>query len=101
VLVGVPRRRIPHILTRTLGATLNRKYPDHPDGANNPRASKLAKEHGKHIIVASEPTTYKKEQWNLIEKNHAMVVDGDGQFKLDPIALPDNYLAQAITTQAG
>ena len=101
VLVSVPHRRIPHILTSTLGATLNRKYPDHPDGANNPRASKPEKEHGKHIIVASEPTTYKMEQWNLIEKNHALVVEADGQFKLDSIALPDKYLAQAITTQMG
>jgi len=41
------------------------------------------------------------KQWNLIEKNHAVVVEADGQFKLDPIALPDKYLAQAITTQMG
>ena len=83
------------------GTTLNRKYPDHPDGAKNPRASKLAKEHGKHVIVASEPTTYKMEQWNLIEKNHAIVVNGNGEFKSEPIALKDEHLATAITTQHG
>lgn len=83
------------------GVTLNRKYPDHPDGAKNPRASKPAKEHGKHIIIASEPTTYKMEQWNLIPKNYAVVVDSDGEFTSEPIALKAEHLAQAITTQHG
>ncbi|OBT57997.1 hypothetical protein VE04_02006 [Pseudogymnoascus sp. 24MN13] len=32
----------------------------------------------KHVIVASEPTTYKKCEWELIEKNRAIVVDGEG-----------------------
>ncbi len=82
------------------GVTLNRKYPDHPDGAkcpdgasrgeaekakpgekaagHNPHAQKAAEEHGKHVIVASEPVTYKDRDWTLIEKNYAVVVTGDG-----------------------
>lgn len=89
------------VLITLSGTTLNRKYPDHPDGAKNPRASKPATAHGKHIIVASEPTTYKMEQWNLIEKNHAVVVEADGEFTLEPIALKDGHMAMAITTQHG
>jgi glutamine amidotransferase len=62
------------------GITLNRQFPDHPNGAkgphgsgkgksangmeaatgaegHNPNARRNASDHGKHIIVASEPTT--------------------------------------------
>ena len=64
----------------TAGITLNRQFPDHPNGAegpegsgkgksangkqaaegaegHNPNAQRDASDHGKHIIVASEPTT--------------------------------------------
>lgn len=81
--------------------TLNRQYPDHPDGAkgphgrgdgksangkqaaegaegHNPDASKGAPEHGTHVIVASEPTTYKDQEWNLIEKNRVVLVGEHG-----------------------
>lgn len=85
----------------TAGVTLNRQYPDHPDGAegpngrgdgksangkkaaegaegHNPDASKAASEHGTHVIVASEPTTYKDQEWNLIEKNRVVLVGEHG-----------------------
>lgn len=88
------------------GVTLNRKYPDEADGANgrwggetkdigthglkaeghNPRAHKKVADHGQHVIVASEPTTYKKCEWELIEKNHAIVVDGEGNVNFAEIA---------------
>ena len=58
----------------TAGITMNRKYPDHPDGKENPLARKKAHEHGSHVIVASEPSTYKQKEWNLIEKNHCILV---------------------------
>ncbi len=84
--------------SNTAGVTLNRQYPDHPDGAkgphgkchgksangrqaakgaegHNPHASKNAGEHGEHFIIASEPTTYKDSEWELIEKNRVLLVD--------------------------
>lgn len=83
------------------GVTLNRQFPDHPDGAkgphgsgkgksangkealkdaegHNPQATKDSKAHGSHVIVASEPTTYKDAEWNLIEKNRVVLVGVDG-----------------------
>lgn len=80
------------------GATLNRKYPDHPDGIENPAAYKKAHEHGRHIIVASEPSTYKKEEWELIEKNEAVAVDMEGKLKTWKIDVPDAWNATETTT---
>jgi glutamine amidotransferase len=45
-------------------------------------------EHGRHVIVASEPTTYKKCEWELIEKNHAIVVDAEGKVELVQVTYP-------------
>jgi glutamine amidotransferase len=89
------------------GVTLNRKYPDHPDGAkcpdgaardgaekakpgekaagHNPHAHKKAEEHGRHVIVASEPTTYRDHDWTLIEKNHALVVSEDANVTIEKL----------------
>ena len=90
--------------------TLNRQFPDHPDGAkgphgsgngksangkkaakgalgHNPHASRDAAEHGKHFIVASEPTTYKDEEWTLIEKNRVVFVDKNGKFDLEELGI--------------
>jgi len=72
------------------GVTLNRKFPDHPDGAHRPEASRghpsrsynEPSEHGKHVIVASEPTTYKGKDWELIEKNLAIMVESNGDFTI-------------------
>jgi glutamine amidotransferase len=87
----------------TAGVTLNRKFPDHPDaGKDNPEhPSRLKKEeeHGKHVIVASEPTTYKIEDWNVIEKNHALLVDREGNCKEIKVDMPSEFLAQAETGQ--
>ena len=91
----------------TAGVTLNRQYPDHPDGVkgphgkghgksangkeaakgaegHNPHASRNAGEHGEHFIVASEPTTYKDAEWTLIEKNRVLLV---GNGKLEGVEL--------------
>ena len=80
---------------------MNRKYPDHPDGKRNERAYKSEDEHGVHMIVASEPSTYKVDDWNLIEKNHAVLVSKDGQYHIEAIETPSNLLATAKTTQHG
>jgi glutamine amidotransferase len=87
----------------TAGVTLNRKFPDHPDanlGHENPQPEselKAPKEHGKHVIIASEPTTYKIEEWNVIEKNHGVMVDRDGEAKVVKVDMPEQLMAQALT----
>ena len=93
------------------GVTLNRMFPDHPDGArgphgsgkgksangkeaasgaegHNPHAKKSAYEHGKHVIVASEPTTYKDKEWTLIEKNHCILVASGDDVILEELGYP-------------
>lgn len=52
------------------------------------------------MIVASEPTTYKVNEWNLIEKNHAVLVSGGKQL-IEAIDLAAEHLATAKTTQPG
>ncbi|KAJ9620689.1 uncharacterized protein PV06_06084 [Exophiala oligosperma] len=79
------------------GITLNRKYPDSAAGEQNPNASRKAAEHGKHVIVASEPTTYKAGEWALIEKNHALLVDAQGNVTLEAVELPQELMALAAT----
>jgi len=73
------------------GVTLNRKYPDHPDGKSNPRAHKNAKEHGRHVIVASEPSTYIEKDWTLMEKNQSLMVESDGTIHLSKVDYPRDY----------
>lgn len=92
------------------GVTLNRQFPDHPDGAkgphgkgngkavngkkaaegaegHNPHARRDAGDHGKHAIVASEPTTYKEKEWTLIEKNRVVLVGPDGTVTVEEIGV--------------
>ncbi|EPQ55725.1 N-terminal nucleophile aminohydrolase [Gloeophyllum trabeum ATCC 11539] len=73
-------------LSTTAGVTLNRKYPGHPDKeVNNVANRKKAEEHGDHVIVASEPTTYQKHQWELIQKNECIMVGTDMVVKKAPV----------------
>lgn len=71
------------------GTTLNRKYQDHPDGDDAPkelRAAGLAAEnHGEHLIVGSEPSTYKSADWHLIGKNQCLIAAPNGKFDLADI----------------
>ena len=62
------------------GTTLNRKYPGDPDGIERPGriATKAVEDHGKHIIVASEPSTYVEADWELIGKNKMVLAGPDG-----------------------
>ncbi|CAL1713493.1 unnamed protein product [Somion occarium] len=63
----------------TAGVTLNRKFPGHPDrdGDNGVQNLKAAHEHGDHVIVCSEPTTFKSSEWELINKNECIMVGPD------------------------
>ena len=90
---------------------MNRQYPDHPDGVkgphgkghgksangkeaakgaegHNPHASRNAREHGEHFIVASEPTTYKDAEWTLIEKNKVLLVGNGALIGLEDVVYP-------------
>ncbi|KAI9822653.1 MAG: hypothetical protein M1827_000372 [Pycnora praestabilis] len=80
----------------TAGVTLNRKYPDHPDaGVENPGATREPSEHGSHVIVASEPSTYKDKEWDLIPKNHYVAVEkGCGQVRVAQIEYEQGWDAK-------
>jgi glutamine amidotransferase len=63
------------------GRTLNTKYPGHPDSetlVNEEAVLGEGEKIGKHTIVASEPTTFDEKEWNLIQRNHALLVDSEG-----------------------
>lgn len=85
----------------TAGVTLNRKYPGTFDGRPNLEAPKKADEHGKHLIVASEPTTFKQDEWNLIEKNHAVLMDKSGKESLEKIGIDEELFATERSTLHG
>jgi glutamine amidotransferase len=72
------------------GVALNRKFPGHPDSLVQDAAAqgaggRAADEHGRHVIVASEPTTFKKEEWHLIGKNQCVMVGKDMEVVLAPV----------------
>lgn len=81
----------------TAGVTLNRKYPDHPNadtGRSYGEASMKPEDHSAHVIVSSEPTTYKTEDWELIEKNSFLVMDIDGKAVTEKIKYEDGWDAE-------
>ena len=40
------------------------------------------------MIVASEPSTYNSKEWELIEKNHCLMVEVDGKPQLEELEYP-------------
>lgn len=67
------------------GTTLNRKYPGDADNRQIPGMTDRGRdvsEHGKHLIVASEPSTYKIEDWELVGKNQCVMADANGRFEV-------------------
>jgi glutamine amidotransferase len=77
------------------GVTLNRKYPDHADGHDRPDVGPRKEEqtHGEHVIVASEPSTYKDDDWELIGKNQFLLVDKSGQASVQDMAYTESWNA--------
>jgi glutamine amidotransferase len=75
------------------GVTLNRRFPDHPNGNLKGQAAaqdargglRAADQHGPHVIVASEPTTYKEDDWALIPKNQCVMVGKDMKVVVAPV----------------
>lgn len=70
------------------GTTLNRKYPDNPDGTHSASrfSGKAVEDHGKHIIIASEPSTYKADDWKLIPRNSLVTASDEYGVQITPIA---------------
>jgi glutamine amidotransferase len=83
-------------VSTTAGVTLNRQFPDHPDGGkgdhgvatvsgevqgHNPNAHRCNEAHGKHVIIASEPSTYRIQDWTLVKKNHMVLVHSSGEME--------------------
>lgn len=67
------------------GVTLNRKYPDNAEGIVGLERRNVAipeAKHGKHLIVASEPSTYKESDWELIGRNQFLTAGPDGMFEV-------------------
>ncbi|CAF3857095.1 unnamed protein product [Rotaria sp. Silwood1] len=72
----------------TAGSTLNRKFPDNPDGKSVHKIlTRFIRKHGKHVIIASEPNTYKVEEWHLIPANSLVLVDKDFSVTIEKIDL--------------
>lgn len=74
----------------TAGTTLNRKFPDHPDGArvvehDAHRKLRTAGSHGAHVIVASEPSTYDAAAWTLVPRNCVLRADRRGRVRVDDV----------------
>ncbi|CAF0749210.1 unnamed protein product [Adineta steineri] len=71
------------------GPVLNRKYPDHPDGKEEvpKKAMRATHEHGKHVIVASEPNTYNTEDWHLVPSTSFVLIDKNLNVTVEKIQL--------------
>lgn len=74
------------------GAKFNRKFQGHPDEGHPHVPSHLTKggsinssEHGLHVIVASEPSTYDAADWKLIGVNEMVSVDRDMKVHIEKI----------------
>lgn len=53
----------------TAGRVLNSKFPDHPNASERTAGGQAGIEHGRHFIVASEPSTYVEGEWEVVGKN--------------------------------
>jgi len=84
VRYGSPKGLEPPSLyySTTAGATLNRKYKGFPsdisgsgdgDAEEDGRLEKTS--HGEHVVVASEPSTFNKSEWELVEPSQMVVAD--------------------------
>jgi glutamine amidotransferase len=72
------------------GATLNRKFEGHPDkggpvDGDKPEGPKKKEEHGKHVIVASEPSTFDQSEWEMIQPQTLIAVGEDCEVKFEQL----------------
>ena len=74
---------------------LNRRYEGHPDGGKEKgekegdlKGDKKVKEGKKegHVVVASEPSTFDRDDWVLMPKNSVLMVEGlGGEVKVEEV----------------
>lgn len=78
------------------GVTLNRKFPDNADGVQHPKREIGIPEekHGEHLIVASEPSTYKEADWELIPRNSYLAAGPDGVFEVKECPYVEDWNAE-------
>lgn len=62
----------------TAGVLLDRRFEGHPDGGEEKGRAEGGEKKGGHVVVASEPSTYKEEDWKLIPKNSVLWVESKG-----------------------
>jgi glutamine amidotransferase len=83
------------------GVALNRKYPGNHDGTPNAKAVKNPMDHGLHVIIASEPTTYNLDEWELVPRNAAVLVDVSGKARVESLQIHKELMATKISTSQG
>ncbi|KAK8846802.1 hypothetical protein IAR55_005890 [Kwoniella newhampshirensis] len=77
----------------TAGAVLNRKYKGHPDegkpgfNVSEEEGDREKEDHRKHVIVASEPSTLKADEWELIDSGAMVLVDEEMDFSMEALDL--------------
>lgn len=65
-----------------------------PDGKENREVSKDEDEHGHHVIVASEPSTYIKEDWHLIPKNNCLMAEAGKDPVVESLDIGEEWYAK-------
>ena len=58
------------------------------DNESNHLGAKKPEEHGIYVILASEPSTYDPNEWDLIEQNHCLMFEKIGKAQLEKPEYP-------------
>ncbi|PNS21135.1 hypothetical protein CAC42_3473 [Sphaceloma murrayae] len=77
-------------ISETAGVRLNSKFPGHPNGEEEQAGEGQRRgegEHGRHVIVASEPYTFKEDEWTLMGKNQVLMVGQEGVMEIKRIVV--------------
>lgn len=60
-------------------------------------SGRAVEDHGKHIIIASEPSTYKEKEWHLIPRNSLVVAGAEHGVEIRPVAYKPEWDAEDPT----
>lgn len=89
-----PREPPSLYLSTAAAATMNRLYEGNPDlghpqlpdqGRSLQQGPVPREQHSRCVIVASEPSTYDKSEWNLVPAQHMVIVGDDYVPIVEPI----------------